>query len=335
MKRIRGLAALLALLACLPATADEHDLQADLEQLNAWFAGRFDNYWQVRLEQSEPPEHPHGRIHSIFAPVELPEIGEHVYYVQQYSEGDPTKIYRQRLYSFSANSEENAIELVIYAPPDTAAVVDSHLDPSKLAGLTIADLKSYDGCEVYWQRQNRGGDDDHFIGFTKEGACRVTSSRSGKTLIISDDLRLDAGQIWIQDRAVDEDGNWIYGNQAGVPHKLQRVRFFECWAAAPKPVPAGADATEKPEWDLWRPIVIHDQGGHYDFVPPEADAGRYSMKLFQAVYSGENTVPVLELAIHETGQEKSVAYAWADPSSERIGINLRTVQTGCKLKADS
>ncbi len=140
----------------------------------------------------------------------MPELGEHVYYVQQYSDGDPSKIYRQRLYSFSANPEEDAIELVIYAPPDTAAVVDAHLD--------------------------------------------------------------------------------------------------------------------------WRPIEIHDQGGHYDFVPPGAEEGAYAMELFQAVYTGEKSVPVLKLAIREKGKEKSIAYAWADPSSERIGINLRTVQTGCKLK---
>ncbi len=330
MRRIRGLVALLALACCLPVAADSH-LEADLEQLNTWFAGRFDNYWQVRMEEDEPPEHPHGRIHSIFATVEMPELGEHVYYVQQYSDGDPSKIYRQRLYSFSANPEEDALELVIYAPPDAAAMVDAHLDPSKLAGIDAAELKSYEGCEVYWQRQNRGGDDDHFIGFTKEGACRVKSRRSERTLIISDDLRLDAGQIWIQDRAVDADGNWVYGNQAGVPHKLQRVRFFECWAAAPKPQPD--DSHAETEWDLWRPIEIHDQGGHYDFVPPGAEEGTYAMELFQAVYTGENSVPVLELAIREKGKEKSIAYAWADPSSERIGINLRTVQTGCKLAA--
>ena len=95
----------------------------------------------------------------------------------------------------------------------------------------------------------------------------------------------------------------------------------------------GIRAAEKPEWDLWRPIEIHDQGGHYDFVPPSAEEGTYSMELFQAVYSGENTVPVLELAIREKGKEKSIAYTWADPSSERIGINLRTIQTGCKLAA--
>ncbi len=43
MDRIRGFVTLLALFYCLPTVADEHQLQADLEQLNAWFAGRFDN----------------------------------------------------------------------------------------------------------------------------------------------------------------------------------------------------------------------------------------------------------------------------------------------------
>ena len=56
------------------------------------------------------------------------------------------------------------------------------------------------------------------------------------------------------------------------------------------------------------------------------------MQLFQAVYSGENTVPVLELAIREEGKDKSVAYTWTDPDSGRIGINLRYLQVGCKRK---
>lgn len=331
MRRILSFATILVFLTCSwPASADGH-LEADLEQMMEWFEGRFDNYWQVRLQEAEPPEHPHRRIHSIFSPVEMPELGEHVFYVQQYADGDPSKIYRQRIYSFRIHDEEQKIELVIYAPPDTKAVVDAHLDPSKLDGLGLDDLKSYPGCEVYWERRGRDTDDDHFIGYTKERACQVVSSRSGKTLVISDDLRLDAGQIWIQDRAEDTEGNWIYGNKAGVPHKLQRVRFFECWAAAPKGT-EGEDG--KPEWDLWRPIEIHDQGGSYALVPPGAEEETYTIELFQAVYSGEKTVPVLELAIRERGKEKSIAYAWTDPSSERIGINLRSMQTGCKLKAD-
>ena len=57
-----------------------------------------------------------------------------------------------------------------------------------------------------------------------------------------------------------------------------------------------------------------------------------SVYLFKAVYRGENTVPVLELAIREAGKEKSIAYVWTDPSSERIGVNVRTIQAGCKLQ---
>ncbi len=328
LRKVALLAAILLTTFAFPVAASE-SLEADLEQMMEWFGGRFDNYWQVRLQEAaeEPVEHPHGRIHSIFARVEMPELGDHVFYVQQYADGDPAKIYRQRIYRFGTHAEEDAVELVIYAPPDAAAIVDAHVDPSKLAGLSLDNLKSYPGCEVYWQRRGRGTDDDHFIGYTKEGACQVTSSRSGKTLIISDDLRLDAGQIWIQDRAVDTEGNWVYGNRAGIPHKLQRVRFFECWAAAPK-------EDESDDWDLWRPIEIHDQGGRYEMVPPGAEEGRYTIELFQAVYTGENSVPILELAIRERGKEKSIAYSWADPSSRRIGINLRTMQTGCTLKKD-
>ena len=72
-----------------------------------------------------------------------------------------------------------------------------------------------------------------YLGYTKEGACQVESKRSGRTLVISDDLRLDAKSIWIQDRAVDSEGNYVYGHKGGIPHKLQKVRPFTCWAAAP------------------------------------------------------------------------------------------------------
>lgn len=307
-----------AALSAQSVAADDHDgLSADLAQLTEWFEGRFDNYWQSRSETSEEVEEPHGRIHSIFAPVEWPELGEHIFYVQQYADGDPSKIYRQRIYQFTANEEENAVQLTIYAPPDVEAVLDAHLDPSKLEGIAVSDLKSYPGCEVYWERK-----DDHFIGFTKPEACQVVSSRSGKTLVISDDLRLDANSIWIQDRAVDTEGNHIYGHKGGVPHKLWRARPFRCWAAAPK------DAEES-EWDSWRPIELMDQGGEFAFQPEDGSEAKYSMELFQATYKGATEVPILELAIREEGEERSIAYTWASPDSERIGINLRFLQVGC------
>ncbi len=46
-------------------------------------------------------EEPHSRIHSIFAPVDFPSLVEHVFYVEQFADGDPSQIYRQRLYRSS------------------------------------------------------------------------------------------------------------------------------------------------------------------------------------------------------------------------------------------
>ena len=320
----RAVVLLLALsLSAPPIAAAEKDLRGDLEQLLEWFGGRFDNYWQARTDEAEEVEEPHDRIHSIFAPMDLPQVGEHVFYVQQYSDGDPDRIYRQRLYTFAVNDEEKAIELVIYALPDASAARDAHLDPSKLAGLKRWDLQSYPGCEVYWQSKG-----DHFVGFTKPGACRVESRRSGRTLLISDDLYLSADEIWIQDRAVDSEGNWVYGHKGGIPHKLRRVSFFECWAAAPK----GEGEDGETEWDLWRPIELHNQGGEFALDHDDGRETKYTLQLFQAVYSGENTVPVLELAIREAGKDQSIAYAWTEPRSARIGVNLRYLQAGCKRR---
>ena len=209
--------------------------------------------------------------------------------------------------------------LTIDAFPDAEAVVDAHRDSSKLAHLTANDLRSDPGCEVYWRFQ-----DDPFVGQTREGACRVESSRSGRTLIISDDLYLDADEIWIQDRAVDTEGNHVYGHRGGIPHKLERVRWFDCWAAAPKDV-------EAEDWHLWRPIRLHDQGGRYEMVAEGADTFTHAVELFQAVHA-RTGVPVLEMAIHRQDQPKrSAAHAWGAPDASRIGIDLRTVQVGCTL----
>lgn len=56
------------------------------------------------------------------------------------------------------------------------------------------------------------------------GACTFPSKRSGKTITISDTLRLTPTEIWIGDKAVDQDGNWIFGNKEGVPHRNVKSR---------------------------------------------------------------------------------------------------------------
>jgi hypothetical protein len=306
----------LAVMPTVAATERAPDLAADLELMMTWFEGEFDNNLQVLEEKEDPPEQPHEWIHSIFKRVDLPAFGDNVYYVEQYGDGDPSKIYRSRLYSFGLDEEEGAIELVIYRFADQGTAAGAQEDPSKLEGMTPQNLTTIPGCEVYWRRE-----EDRFVGSVKEGACRVASRRSGKTLVISDDLVLTPDEIWISDRAEDEDGNWVFGNKAGIHHKLARARRFTCWAAL--------EQEESEEWQGFRDLELHDQGGRAALeVEGEEEAG-YTVLLEQRVYKGEEKIPVLKLALEEAGSEESKAYTWANPDAWRIGMNLRWMQVGC------
>lgn len=288
-----------------------------------WFEGRFDNYAQTFEEKESKAEFPHERIHSIFSRVNLPAIGENVFYVQQFMDGDETKIYRQRLYVFTPNKKEKAIELKIYTFADEKTVLNAHLDKTKLNGLTLDKLESPKGCEVYW-RLNKAG--DKFEGSMKKDACKVVSKRSGKTLIITDDLFLTKDEIWINDQAKDEQGNYVFGNRANIHHKLKRVRIFEGWTAVLKSGSTEMIGQDAPtdDWTGQRNLMIHDQGGMIKIND------KFSAQLAQLTH--RNGTKVMTLKIIENATGKAVAYTWTNPEAERIGINLRWVQVGFTLK---
>ena len=166
-----------------------------------------------------PEEALHERIHSIFAPVSLAGLSGNVLYVQQYLDDDPQKIYRQRIYHITADTGANAVRLDILAFPDPAAVKDAHEHPALLSSLKADSLRRYPGCEVFWKRRAQGG----WTGQVRPGACSFVSQRSGKRIVVEDDLLLTQDELWIHDRAHDESGALVYGNRAGIPHKLRRV----------------------------------------------------------------------------------------------------------------
>jgi len=266
------------------------------------------------------------RIHSIFKRVELPAFGPHVFYVEQYLDGDPTRIYRQRLYSFSLDEREQAIKLEIHIPGETKALVGAHRDASKLHGLTPAATRSPPGCEVYWRRRG-----DAFLGDMKPGACTFKSERSGKTIVVSDDLYLDDDEVWIYDRAVDSEGGYVYGNKAGIPNKLRKVRYFSCWLSVKR---EGMAEDAQGAWTFDRDIAVHD-GGELVWVKTEARSTRVGLKIRRPVWPSGPNQDSLVLYVHDEGleqPERAVSYSWADPGAKRLGLNLRWMQASCSQR---
>ncbi len=296
------------------------NLDVQMGLMMRWFEGRFDNYQQTYFEKQTKAEIPHEHIHSIFHRVKLPQISENVFYVQQYMDGDPKKIYRQRLYSFTKNEKEKAIQLTIFNFKDGKNYLNSHEDDSKLSKLQKADLISIPGCEVYWRLKGR-----KFEGSMKKNGCKVKSRRSGKTIIISDDLFLTKDEIWIRDKAVDEQGNYVFGHKGNIHHKLKKVRWFKGWTAVLK---EGAPkiALEDFPREAYKgnlKLKIHDQGQ----IVKVND--KYSIQLAALLHSSK--LEVLTLKVIENASGKTLSYTWTQPKAKRIGINLRWMQAGLTL----
>ena len=304
-----------------PAQADPKAiLDRDMRTFLEWFPGVYDNQEQVYFEETlgVPEDERHERIHHTFAPVDLPDFGEHVFYVQQYLNDDPAQIYRQRIYVFTADYEENAIRLQIFTPGDVDSLVDAHLDHSKLDGLSPDDALNRPGCDVFWRKQA-----NQFIGYMKKGACSFVSQRSGKRIIIDDDLLLTEEEIWISDRAEDEDGNYVFGNKAGIPHKNLKARRFECWISVLK--------RDGESWTFDNNLEIWDQGGTIWITTDEEEPQNVGIKMRNVVWPTGRNRNSLVLYAYREDRERAVSYAWGEPTATRLALNLRWIQASCTL----
>ena len=304
------------------AHADEAAvLDKDFHTMMSWFPGVYDNQEQVYFEAEQEVDEAlrHERIHHVFEPVDLPAFGEHVFYVQQHLNDDPTQIYRQRIYTFRPDYEEDAIRLTIHIPNDVSSLVDAHLDPTKLSGLSPEQTRVLTGCDVFWRRQA-----NHFVGYMTPNACSYVSSESGKRIIFNDDLLLTEEALWISDRAQDEEGNRVFGHPTGVPHKNRKARRFECWMTAMQ---------RDGEWTFRRGLEIYDQGGMVWLETEEEAPQQVGIKMRNVRWPYGNNRPSLVLYAYRPNEDRAVSYAWADPSAQRIGINLRWMQASCTLAA--
>lgn len=310
-----------------PEESAKRVLDKDLATVVQWLDGEWDNseQWHFAREQNVAEELRNPRTHHIFRKVDLPALGANVFYVQQYLDDDPSKIYRQRFYVFTADYAKQAVRLDILAPKDSGAVKDAHLDPAKLAGVTMDSVEATPGCEVFWRR----GSDHHFNGSMVKDACKVNSERLGKTIVINDDLMLSATDLWINDQARDEQGGYVFGNKANEPVKAKKLRRFSCWVSTLKP---DSDPEDNANWSFAANQKIHDQGGRLWIEAGEQAHVKVGLKMRQAVWPYGRNQPSLVLYVYdEANPEKAVSYSWADPEAARVGINLRWMQASCSL----
>lgn len=216
----------------------------NLRDFVTFFCGDFDNADQIANERAHnifPGEGGgHEHIHCVIAPV-----GNDILFARYYFNGDPTKVFRTRVYSVSpGNSGRTGIvEMRILRLYEEAEqrLRESGYDLSCISwededGERTDMYEWMRGCEVFWERYTpvNGENDeatqalgisggDRFIGFMKGGGCEVFSKIIGQRLRVMDDLLLTSEDLWVADRGFDESGNFVYGNRRGIPYKMRRI----------------------------------------------------------------------------------------------------------------
>ncbi len=117
-------------------------------------------------------------------------------------------------------------------------------------------------------------------------------------------------------------------DEAAEALRARRVHRYRGWAVLQR---QRLEPDADPDDMIFMPdLRLHDEG----YVVPITDDGRetgYAFELARLTY--QNTrVSVLKLGVIEQSSGKTLRYAWTEPLSPRIGINLRWLQVGLTLE---
>ncbi|MEQ8736794.1 MAG: chromophore lyase CpcT/CpeT [Rhodospirillaceae bacterium] len=289
----------------------------DLLILTDWFEGEFDNeeqrwFYTRNGGEGEPK---HLRMHAAHKRLDLPNIGEHVFYLQHHINDDPTDVARQRIAVFISEPEDQSIRMKQGFFKDPGKALNAHLDPSKLADLTADDIFFIENCDIFWRREA-----DQYVANMKPKACQFGE---GDLLRYSvHRWTLSETKLWLVDSSflVSNDSLHV-GLPVDEPFRMRRSKIFECEVTFR--TEDGREARSVKD------IRLHSQGGLVWFDPDE-NGDVYGLRMRDKEYPFYSERPdFLLLSLQKKGQATMVGYALTDVEARRVGFNLGSVLGHC------
>lgn len=221
-----------------------------LEGFLKHFDGHFDNHEQVATNEEAglTPRHGggHEHIHCVVRPVTVlgADAGSAHAIATYYFNGDPSSVFRERLYTFEmlqADKQFGAcVRMSIYKLRDSVSarvLADGDVEDIGLsAACDLSDELHVPEADVFWRWAG-----ERFEGHMRTEGITIVSERSGREIIVRDDVQLWADALWVNDRGHDaETGDYVYGNVHGIPYKMSRVPA-DHWSATGRPAPSDSE----------------------------------------------------------------------------------------------
>lgn len=330
--KLKPIALLISLMAS-PVVANERPTDKLLLKFDRLIQGEFDNYNQVNFESNEfltaqdVPEQRHARLYQRIVKIEAPQLGDYVYYQQVHDGGKDKAIYRQALLIAQANHTNRTIVVKNFKFNNPKAYKNLWSESEK--ALTLADLNELgSGCDSIFHSIGNG-----FKGGINQDDCVIKTSKGSEIHIATEQL-INEDEFWHLEEGYSANNQELFGREDNVPHKLKRARDFKCWAAFKT---EKLKANGEHEWDFFADRIVHDQGDIAQFTTTDENPKSYFIRLKQTEFPAGNRPDVFEMFIHEDSEQakknykQALSYTWTNKEAERLGINLRWMQSSCSL----
>ncbi len=296
----------------------------DLVLLTKWFEGAFDNDSQIWFENRRnwagKEEEKHERIHAVHKRINAKDIGDYVFYIEEFTGEDSTNITRQRIISFKSNAPEETIEMELYFIQDSKKYLGAYQTPEVFKGLKKEDLFGLDGCNVFFKRKG-----EQYHGSMKDKTCQFGKDDLKRYSV--HDMIISENQYWRVDRTfLVKDDSFHKGHPNNIPHKMRKANYYSCNIAFHEKAYYLPSEKDK----KFNNILIHNQGGLKWFKNP-IDGKTYAIQLREKQYPFyKEGSDFFMMRFKEKGQLASKTIILSEPNPKKIGFQMGWASCICE-----
>ena len=208
---------------CKSSFGSSNDLKSQIAEIMEIWPGTYTNAKQIddviesggkvwRLDDSGEGGYLH--ITSHYVKINLPDVGQHVLYVEEYRDDAPEETYRQRIYTLDINEEAQEVRVKMWPFKDKEKYVGAWKDAQLLQSISKDDINPYpDICDLR-VRQERG----------KYYMVMNGSDCTFGTKTFNYEVMLEENRFNYRDKITDSSDGSVTSAAAFAYHHLDRIR---------------------------------------------------------------------------------------------------------------
>ena len=333
---LRRIFSVLMFAGCAAAAAAGTGADTDVEMLQRLWPGVRDSSEQMIVNTDRGAvgwiDSVERRARTIVAPIELPWLGDHVLYLEEFLQDEPDQLRRQLVLQLKPQGPPEAavrVHLFTFKEPGRWMHLDRRM---KLAqGLQKSDLAAVSGCDLVLVREGgqfRGGTVGQECRSDRRGAARPDAARPDAARYVDYQLVIGEELYWYRRRVLRRRDDRVSEELMGYNwFELNESQLFSCridWSAT------GRAADLRP---LLR-LDLQDEGGRGRFTTPDGRALELTMHNQDWPYSRERDA--LILVLRAQGSNVPLSSAWAQVDLQRISLETNWLRVRCgSLAPDS